>query len=520
MTKRATLLAAVVVVLVGGASCSSDDEGSSDETTTTTTVSAPARDGGDVAAIDYEPTLEPRECDPAAVAEVPEGIDVECSWLVVPADRSDPDGGDLRLAVSVLPSTAAEPAPDPMVFVSGGPGGDGGEPNFWAAQPFVETRDVVLWDQRGTGASEPDMDCPGAEDVFIGFFTAERTFEEDRELLLEAFENCRDRLMDEGIDLEAFSTPISAADLADLRVALGYDEWNLYGLSYGTRLSLETMRSYPEGIRSVVLDSAYPMDNGHLDDFVDGAQHGIDQLVAGCAADPACAAEHADLGADIDAVVEQYDADPHRSTIEIPGEGTVDIVLTGQDILAGLYEAVYGHELIPLIPGVVTSLLAGDSGVLDTVAAQSIPAQGEGAEAMAHLTACADSAPVRDADPDADAAVLDDPGQWAAWLLFVFEASCEVWPSTSVDASFFEPVTVDIPVLILAGTYDPATPLPGAQEVADDLPDATLVTFEGHGHGLWNDSECAIDLADRFFADPTGELDTTCADELEPPTFG
>jgi pimeloyl-ACP methyl ester carboxylesterase len=89
-----------------------------------------------------------------------------------------------------------------------------------------------------------------------------------------------------------------------------------------------------------------------------------------------------------------------------------------------------------------------------------------------------------------------------------------------VDDSFLDPVDADLPVLVLAGSYDPATPLSGAQEVAEALPRATLVTFDGFGHGLFRHSECAVDVAVSFVDDPASSLDTTCADEAGPPAFG
>ena len=364
------------------------------------------------------------------------------------------------------------------------------------------------------------VDCPEAEPALVELFTTDRSHAEDREALGAAYQACHDRLADEGVDLASFTTPDSAADLADLRVALGYDEWNVYGLSYGTRLAMEAMRSHPEGIRSVVLDSPYPMDVGTVGQAVDGAQHGIDRLVEGCAADPTCAEAHPDLAGEVDAIVERYDAEPYRSTIDLADGGATEIVFRGDDLVGGFYDAIYGHSLIPALPTAVGSIAAGDGTIIDAVAAESIPLQAGGAEAMGHLVDCADAGPLRDADPGADQEFLDDPGRWGTTVLLVTWAWCDIWDDGAVDAAFVEPVTADVPVLVLSGTYDPATPTPGAQEVADALPDATLVTFEGHGHGLWNDSECAIDLADRFVTDPGAPLDTSCAEAIEPPAFG
>jgi pimeloyl-ACP methyl ester carboxylesterase len=514
--RRVDKVCVFIVLVLLAAGCANDDEpGEQGRSSTSSSTTA-------VVAVAGPPGLEDRECDPDQVADVPAEVVVECSWLVVPARRDDPGAGEFRLAVSVLRSTADAPAPDPVVYVSGGPGMPGGDPLSWAERPWVQERDVVLFDQRGTGASEPDLECPEAEPVYREFFTTDRSYDEDAAALREALVACRDRLVAAGIDLAVFNTPESAADLADLRVALGYDEWNLYGVSYGSRLSLEVMRSHPEGIRSVVLDSTYPMGNGTVTWTVESTEHAFGQLAAGCAADPACAAEHEDLRAELDAVVERYNETPHRSVVDLgPNDGgPTEIVITGDDIQAGMYEAIFGNQLIPILPSAITALNAGESGLLDQIAVQSIPAQGQGAEAMRYSTDCADTAPLREADSAADSEVLEQPGSWSTFILFVSWAFCDVWTAGAVDDSFLDPVDADLPVLVLAGTYDPATPLSGAREVAEALPRATLVTFEGFGHGLFRHSECAVDVAVSFVDDPAATLDTTCADEAGPPAFG
>src|SRR5690606_39073830 len=98
---------------------------------------------------------------------------------------------------------------------------------------------------RGTGYSQPFLGCYGDEEA------------EDN---LAYARLCHADLTAQGIRLNAYTSAENAADIADLRVALGYEQVNLYGISYGTRLALTIMRDHPQGIRSVVLDSVYPPD--------------------------------------------------------------------------------------------------------------------------------------------------------------------------------------------------------------------------------------------------------------------
>jgi len=281
------------------------------------------------------------------------------------------------------------------------------------------------------------------------------------------------------------------------------------------------MRSYPEGIRSVILDSTYPTSEGSASELVAGAQRSFDTLVAGCTADDACAAAHGDLTAALDEIVETYNADPYESTVDLGEEfgGEVDIVITGNDIVAGLFTAMYDTTLIPALPAFATALRNGEAGLIDQVAAQGIPFINSVSEGMAPSTNCADAAPVAEAAAQTDAELLADPGKWASMLTAFSPEFCTRWAAGAVDDAFAEPVAAPHPTLVLSGLYDPITSTPEAEQVAEALPNATFVTFDGVGHGVWDTSECATGMTLAFLADPTAEVDTSCAAEVPPPDF-
>jgi pimeloyl-ACP methyl ester carboxylesterase len=113
-------------------------------------------------------------------------------------------------------------------------------------------RDLVLFDQRGTGYSQPRLDCPERSAVTPALLDGSLSAEQAQGAIVEAFRRCRERLLAQGIDLSAYNSAASAADLNDLRLALGYEKLNLYAVSYGTRLALTLMRDYPQAVRSAV----------------------------------------------------------------------------------------------------------------------------------------------------------------------------------------------------------------------------------------------------------------------------
>ena len=178
--------------------------------------------------------------------DIPDGYDMECGYLTVPENRSDPNSATIDLAVAIV--RVDNPASDPIIYLAGGPGSSAidefvSAPESWDINQFLYGSDLILLDQRGTGYSYPTLNCWEMEQA------AENSISD-----YDAAVACHDRLVSDGIDLTAYNSAESAADVEDLRIALGYDTWNLFGISYGTRLALEVMRDYPDGIRSVIID--------------------------------------------------------------------------------------------------------------------------------------------------------------------------------------------------------------------------------------------------------------------------
>lgn len=455
----------------------------------------------------FEPVLAEREC-PADYAS-----NATCSTLTVAADRSDPDSGTLDLPVAVLRATGPSRQPDAVVIPEGGPGYPGFGSVWLANTPWNESRDIVVYDQRGTGAAVPALECPAADDAFVAALQAHDTYEHERDAVTAARDQCIADLEAQGVDLADYNSEASAADLDDLRQALGYDQWNLLGISYGGRLTLATMRSFPDGVRSVILDSVYDVTYGGVASTVARIDRAFGQLIDGCAAHPVCSTKYGDLGADIASVREMYNATPAEVDADV-GDGVEHFVITGDDMLAGLFNALYDATVIPILPSVVDGLLRGETGVLPVFVERGVPFATGFADVMAFAVNCADNA---DLDViDADTHVYDNPDGLG---LVVGQAGVcpDDWPATPGD--FNAPVVSDIPALVLAGQYDPITPPQGTRRVADTLSNSTFLLVEPVGHGVTNLNDCitAIELA--FLDAPDAAVDATCAQDIAGPDF-
>ncbi|MCA9906963.1 MAG: alpha/beta fold hydrolase, partial [Anaerolineae bacterium] len=190
----------------------------------------------------------------------------------------------------------------------------------------LANHELVIFDQRGTGYSEPSLACPESEELMLSTLDEDLDSEQSKGLLLQMVTACHDRLRGEGIDLAAYNSRENAADVDDLRRALGYDQWDLYGISYGTRLAQTVMRDFPDGVRSVVLDSTYPLSADLTVDTIANMDRAFDTFFAGCAANAACSEAYPDLENRFFALADTLNATP----ILVP----VLHVFTGQQLEA------------------------------------------------------------------------------------------------------------------------------------------------------------------------------------------
>ncbi|MBA2281718.1 MAG: alpha/beta fold hydrolase [Acidimicrobiia bacterium] len=504
--------AAYVAVVLLAAACSDGPDGGGSAGPVTSSPLAPTT------ASLYEPVYAPGPCD----AAVPVDPRVECGTLTVPVDREAPEAGAVVLPVAVIASASPTPEPDPIVYFSGGPGAAGrGIAGRILDLDLGGPRDVIVFDQRGTGASTPGLDCPEIVEPIWGALGAPRDVLTEADLLVGAVLDCRARLVAEGVDLDAYDTPTTAADVEDLRLALGIEAWNIFGVSYGTTVALEVARSYPDAVRSVVLDSVYPTDVGLGGEIrVEFARRAVDQLVAGCAADAACAAAHGDVAAALQALVDDWDASPFVTIIDDPATGQPrPLAITGKDVVAGLWNAMYDTALIGVLPSLLAPLRErGD--VARTVVAQlatdGIAQLTRLAEGVAIGVDCADRQRLGGLS-DVEAIAIDP--LFESLLTLGSTRRCDLWDVESVDDGFTDPVVSDLPALVLGNEYDPVTPPASSDRAAEGFANGTYVFLPGLGHGAVFEGGCPLDLFRAFVSAPTAPLDTACAASMPPPSW-
>ena len=280
----------------------------------------------------------------------------QCGHLVVLQDRSQPNGRTLRLAVVIL--RANDPSNElPLVVLHGGPSGPGGIAGFemslarsWA--PRLK-RDVIVYDQRGAGSSEPALNnvCPEPNRRALEL----KTVQERQQIWDNNARTCVAALRSKGIDPDTFSSAINAEDLLDLRMALGYRTWDVLGISYGSRLSQEAMVRDPEGVHAAILAGPNPREPSVESEKALTKQRSLERVFAACAAQPTCAAAYPTLPDDFLAVYEELSKTPLMVEIETAGSRST-VPLDGTRFIQSLHGAI--PRLLARLPWIVNAAYA------------------------------------------------------------------------------------------------------------------------------------------------------------------
>jgi len=456
----------------------------------------------------------------------PAGVDVTCGYIVVPEDHSNPEGETIRLALVILHSTSDTPAPDPIISLTGGPGGSTLEylpftfrQNYRA---FLETRDFIMFDQRGVGLSEPSLNCPDLLERNYQDAARLRSAQEAAQDDTASILDCQQTLIDSGEDLTVYTTAQNAADVADIRLALGYEEWNLFGVSYGTKLALTTIRDFPEGIRSVMLDSVYPLQANLYTERAANQQRAFDLLFDSCAADSACAEAYPHLEKAF------YDLINRLNDSPVPIETThtdygfrFNTYVTGEMIASTVFGDLYVKNIIPTIPAFIDRLVHGDESELSFLAQNFYDRSIGLTEGMYYSIQCGEELRFADEQDALTSAEELNPAlrdAFSATTSSLFDL-CGSWQAYPADRRENESVQSTITTLVLSGEFDPITPPSWGQLAADDLENSFFYTFPSVGHGAIRTDSCAQSIALQFIENPTLEPNADCISEIEPPPF-
>lgn len=473
----------------------------------------------DCALIDDDPTT------PSYVAPSTEtvGQTLVCGRLTLPQDPANPAGPQHQLAYVILRARAERFSTDPIVFLAGGPGTSAILSSAdWVNNPLRNTRDIILVDQRGTGYSTPSLDCD-----YYGIDDADEAA-------------CLAAINAAGAQLPFYHSGNNAADIAALMEALttqeGYTRYNLYGVSYGTRLALAIMRDHPALLRSAVLDSPYPPQASAPVELAVNTANALEALFAACAADAECNAAYPTL------------RDSFYEMTAFLNEVPINDEYDGRHFVSDVFNALADYGRLPAVPAAIEAMFAQDfelafnllyggpegydpqaallelytgideATLLDFFTVAEGLAESEGTFLVFECQEENFFNTYEQAEQFTNAAGIDPLVAQARLTdsAIIFD-QCGEWFAQGAPAIENEAVNSDLPTLILSGALDPITPPHWATLTAETLPNSVVVQFPLATHAVYGAGECPLQIVADFFDAPEQAPNISCIQTMTLP---
>ncbi|MEM6770150.1 MAG: alpha/beta hydrolase [Bacteroidota bacterium] len=436
-------------------------------------------------------------------------------YLEVPENRERPTGKTIKLPVYIFKSRSANPAPDPVLYTVGGPGSSSlSAAPYMRAFSYLDDRDLILFEQRGTAYAQPSLDCPEWEKATT--LARQRILSDSAAtaILVGAAAGCRDRLQGQGIDLDAYNTREIAADIEDLRKVLHLDQLNLLTISYSTKIAQTMMRDYPASIRSVVMDSPLPLAASWDESSLSNIMKTYRTIFSDCAADSLCNNQYPNLGQRFYAFLDATATSPITLTVKHPAENRdTTVSITSADIATYLGDLRTGQ--VPDFPKTIDALINGNTEILQQQFSWG-GSSGTGIGMRLSVWCSEETAyasPVTVAKERAKFSFLNA----ASPMVFTYEV-CRAWGVRPAPPTEDEPISSNLPVLLINGSYDAITPVKWANTLHQQLPNSRLVIFPGWTHGpttFW-DNNCGMKAAQTFFNNPTNWVTPPCITQITP----
>ncbi|MEE1943986.1 alpha/beta fold hydrolase [Pedobacter sp. KR3-3] len=448
----------------------------------------------------YKAEIEPTACP----LKIGTGVIAKCGYLVVPENRQKPNGRKIKVPFVFARKADADSTQNVSLYTTGGPGYSTisyiSEIN--ATSGFLKFGGFIAFDQRGTKKSIPALESPEIEEAI------QRSYRENLNkdsLVLVATQQMRQRLSDQGIDLSAYNTVESAADINDLRTVLHIKQLNLVGISYSGGLMLTVARLYPEMVRTLILNSPLPSYVTYEEHGLFNMNEALDQIFANCDADSTNKALYGNLKKRFQdyftsitnkhfTISYQEKGSNEKRTITYGKAELLDAIFArmsnGQlkDLPFIIYEMTNGrHE--PYVKEVLDEVFAGNPGYT---------------LGMRYSVYCSEQ--IAFANPQLVKQQEKDL-PWFAGYPFnnVNQAICDCWKVKPAPLYMKEALYSKIPVLASAGDADPFCRPFYNRIIKKTMPNAQLLIVHNRGHGA-GFGNANSDFLGQFLKNPYQKL--------------
>ena len=456
------------------------------------------------------PRFENSDC----AVPLPAGENARCGYLIVSENRTIKNEKTIRLPIIILKSVSANPQSDPVLRTFGGPGESSMNlVGSRSVSPWLKNRDLIIYEQRGTKYAQPALDCPEVKQTNIA--DAKQKFDAKTARLNEirAAKVCYDRLKNQGIDLSAYNSRESAADIEDLRRVLKLDKINLWGLSYSSRLMLEVLRDYPNGIRSVVLESSLPPEVNYDEVGVDGIVRVFNVLFANCRADAECAKNYPNLENEFYDSVARLNKEPIAAEVKDSETGET-VQLNGNDFVTWIVDNVFSSSAgaTGYAPLAIHDVSQSNYSAFKKYAREKTDAPSTSL-GMRYSFWCAEEIPFENRRKIK--AQSDLYPKLKGYEIMSLPDICRVWKVPAAKPLENKAVKSDIPAMVITAEYDAYTPPAWGQEIAENLENSFLFEVPWTGHAPAFSVPCLSEMIADFFDNPKTAPKSACLDKIK-----
>mgnify|MGYP003638764192 FL=1 len=440
-------------------------------------------------------------CNTTSPNEVIDGI------LIVPENRLNPDSRTLKLAYKVLKAKKADSLKAPILYLQGGPG----VPTLimeenWKNHPFRNNRDIVLMDQRGTGASS-DADCSNIGKAIIAVVRQDLSAKEELKALDSIFNQCSKVLNKKGVDLAGYNSQENAADFEALRKDLGYEQWNLLGASYGSRLGLTIMRDFPSSVRSSIFVGVFPPESQLFGETIIDFEKSLFEVLKRCEQSEKCNSRYPHLKNRLLSILKKLKSEPLRLDYD-----SKPFILNRRDALLLLHQSLYSRQTIAEIPEIIQAIEKGNSAPINKVLQRIEFMYNLVHWPMNNSVMAYEELPFMDSVEIINTQKKSELG----FDIMTFEGlnSLSDWHAFRAEAHENQPVISDIPTLMVSGGLDPITPKRNSVEALKYLKNGYGVDFPDESHDLAN--PCFLQITQDFLNNPFHKPDLNCSTIRQP----
>jgi pimeloyl-ACP methyl ester carboxylesterase len=412
------------------------------------------------------PRIEPGNC-----IYQPDGSHkTRCGYLVVLENRARPQGRTIKLPFISVQSNNPSKQPDPVLFTGGGPGLSSLHPvTSIDRRSLLHDRDYIAFEQRGTHFAQPNLECEGLGQTIQHAYLDHVSTDE---AALAVIRYCRAKLTQQGIDLSAYNTDESAADIEDLRRLLHIDSLNLLGISYSGGLMMAVLQKYPDHIRSLILDSPLPefvnIDEQELANFNEVLTSVLNT------ADPTLIPSFRTYFTSLNGKIFTL---PYTLT----NGTTVTLNYGRSEMLAVLKGKLEDYDGIQELPHIVNNMISGQQAPYLKAYFDGVLSNNGSLSGMRLSVYCSDKMAF------ADPAIIRQQETVLPWLAGfhvnnVYQASCNAWPVEPISAATKKPFYSNVPVLLGAGQLDDACRPTYNDRIHQYFPNSQRLLFTNRQH--------------------------------------